>query len=116
MKQLAPDLSLVGYCGVYCGACASYRRGKCPGCEENEKAGSCRIRACCDVNMFPTCASCTQYVDVRDCTKFNNFFSKLKGFMSRSDRHACVEQIREVGLERHAARMASLGRAVMRRR
>jgi len=31
-------------------------------------------------------------------------------------RHACVEQIREIGLERHAARMASLGRSVMRRR
>jgi len=30
-------------------------------------------------------------------------------------RHAFVQQIREVGIERHAARMASLGRVTMRR-
>jgi hypothetical protein len=36
-------------------------------------------------------------------------------YVKRTDRHACVEQIREIGIVRHAVRMVSLGRSVMRR-
>ncbi len=115
MNKVVFDFDLVGNCGAYCGACASYRRGKCPGCEERVQAGECRIRTCCDNNMYPTCASCTEYVDIRECKIFNSLFSKVIDYVKRSDRHACVEQIREIGLERHAARMANLGRVTMRR-
>lgn len=34
----------VAYCGLYCGACQSYTKGKCPGCDANEKATWCEIR------------------------------------------------------------------------
>lgn len=37
----------VAYCGLYCGACKSHRKGKCPGCRENSKATWCEIRKCC---------------------------------------------------------------------
>jgi len=64
--------------------------------------------------MYPTRASCTEYVEIKECRKFNSMFSKVIDFVKRSDRHVRVEQIRVIGLERHAARTANVGRVTMR--
>jgi hypothetical protein len=50
-----------------------------------------------------------------DCNKFNNFISRLVGFVLRSDRGACILQIREKGLLGHAEDMAVNRRQTIRR-
>jgi hypothetical protein len=115
MKAAVLDPALVARCGLYCGACRSYRRGRCPGCRENEKAGWCKIRACCAEHGYTTCADCREFTNPNDCGKFNNVFAKVFALVLRSDRAACVAQIRELGLEGHARAMAAGGRQTIRR-
>ena len=43
MKEIVADPKLVAYCGLYCGACGAYLRGRCPGCIENYKATWCKV-------------------------------------------------------------------------
>ncbi len=50
-----------------------------------------------------------------DCKNFNNIFSKVIGFFLRSDRGACIEQIKSLGIEGHAADMAQNMKHTMRR-
>lgn len=40
------------------------------------------------------------------CGKFNNFISRLFGFVFRSNRAACIERVRVVGVEVFAREMA----------
>ena len=114
MNDIVVNPDLVGYCGIYCGACPSHVKGRCPGCHENEKATWCKIRLCCAENGYSSCADCTQFSDPEECNKFHNLFSKVIGFILRSDRRACVYQIKELGLEGHAKAMAELGRPSIR--
>jgi len=44
MKEIAADKDLVACCGLYCGACGAYLKGRCPGCRENSKACVLKIR------------------------------------------------------------------------
>jgi len=106
MRKVISDASLVAYCGLYCGACRAYLKGHCPGCGKNEKATWCKIRICCKGNNFKTCADCLNFTDVNECTKFNNIISKVFAFVFRSNRKACIEQIKNNGIEKHAAIMA----------
>ena len=115
MKEIVADKGLVAYCGLYCGACGSYLRGRCPGCHENEKASWCKVRECCREAGLASCADCRTYPNPQDCGKFNNFFSKAIGFVFRSDRRACIMQIRDKGLQGHAEDMALHRRQTMRR-
>ncbi len=115
MKPIVAEAGLVAYCGLYCGACRAYRRGRCPGCRENEKATWCRVRRCCVENAWATCAACDEVGDVGDCAKFNNLIARLFGLIFRSDRRACVLRIGEVGVEAFAAEMAQARRQTMRR-
>jgi hypothetical protein len=107
MKPIVADANLTAYCGLYCGACGAYRRERCPGCHENKRAGWCKLRACCIEHGYSTCADCQIVADPRDCKKFNNFIARLFGLIFRSDRRACILQIREIGLQEHAERMAA---------
>ncbi len=111
MNEIVANPKLVAFCGLYCGACKRYIKGGCPGCHENEKATWCKIRKCCLENEYSSCAVCEEFDDPRGCGKFHNFFSKLIGWLLRSDRRACVLQIKELGLEGHAKAMAELGRS-----
>lgn len=106
MKELVADEKLVAYCGLYCGACRSYLKETCPGCAKNESAGWCEIRKCCQKNGFSSCADCREFPDPKDCGKFHNLISRIIGFFLRSDRRACVLQIRDKGLSGHAEEMA----------
>jgi hypothetical protein len=102
MRQVTNDAALVAFCGLYCGACRAYLSEKCPGCMENTKAGWCKIRFCCIDNKYATCTDCPDFKDVNDCKKFNNAISKIFAFVFRSNRKACIEQIRSKGVDKHA--------------
>ncbi len=115
MKTTTSNPALVAYCGLYCGACRSYLKETCAGCRENEKATWCKVRSCCVELKQATCASCAQFADARACKKFNNVISKLFGFVFRSDRAACIDQVRRIGLEAHAKDMAEHKRQTIRK-
>ncbi len=108
MKEIVSDPALVANCGLYCGGCPRYLKDKCPGCRENQKAKWCKLRTCCIENKYGSCADCTEFEDPMACRKFNNFMSKIFGFIFRSDRAACIRQIRDVGIEAHADRMSEM--------
>lgn len=114
MKQILKNSGLVAYCGLYCGACKRYLNDKCPGCRENTKATWCKLRTCCIDNHFGSCADCAEFADPNDCAKFNNFISKIFAFIFRSNRKACIEQIRVKGLDGHAEIMTGLKRHSLR--
>ena len=106
MKDIVANKDLIAFCGLYCGACASYLKGKCPGCRKNEKASWCTVRLCCLKNDYSSCARCAFYSDAAHCGKFNNIFSKIIGFFLNSDRRACIGLIKEKGPEEYAKFMA----------
>ena len=105
-SALEPNRELVAYCGLYCGACRSYLKGRCQGCHKNDKASWCKVRSCCREHSFSSCADCKEHVDPASCKHFNNLFAKLFGVVFNSDRKACIVHIREKGIDEHAAFMA----------
>lgn len=96
------EAELVAHCGLYCGACKSHLRGSCKGCHENVKATWCAVRTCCRERNIATCADCADFSDPRACRKFNNIVSRFFGLVFRSDRAACIAQIKQLGLAGHA--------------
>ena len=116
MKEITVNEDLVAYCGLYCGACGAYLKGRCPGCHENAKAGWCKIRSCCPEHFYASCADCKEFGDPNDCRKFNNWIGKIVGFVLNSNRQACVLKIRELGPGGYAAFMAERRRQTLPRR
>lgn len=114
MKEIVADAGLVAYCGLYCGACGKYLKGKCPGCHDNVKATWCKVRSCCAEKGYASCANCAAFQDPAECKKFNNVISKVVGFVLRSDRRACILQIKKMGVLGHAENMASNKRQSLR--
>ncbi|WP_321333791.1 DUF3795 domain-containing protein [uncultured Bacteroides sp.] len=98
------DSDLIARCGLYCGACHKYLAKKCPGCQKNEKASWCKIRACNAEKGYHSCADCP--MDVKECKTFSNFIGKVFALLFGSDRNACIRRIREIGKEAFAAEMA----------
>jgi hypothetical protein len=114
-KTIVTDKNLIAYCGLYCGACRSYLKGKCPGCHDNVKATWCKTRTCAIENNHLSCADCTT-ADFIECTKFNNFISKMFGVIFNSDRPACIKRIKETGYENYAMEMATNRQQTLKRR
>jgi hypothetical protein len=106
MKNITADPKLVAFCGLYCGACGSFLRGKCPGCYKNDKATWCKVRNCCRENKYSTCADCKKVPDVADCKKHNNLIARIFSFIFRSNRQACIRRIKETGISSFAVEMA----------
>lgn len=106
MREIVVNPDLIAKCGLYCAACRAYLKERCPGCTENQKASWCKVRICCLDHGYKSCADCTEFRDVRECKKFNNFMSKLFAVIFRSDRPACIEAVRATGCEAFAADMA----------
>lgn len=98
----------VAACGLFCGACRSYSRGKCAGCLADRKHEWCGVRRCCLDHGWRSCAECT-VMPLSECRKFNSFIGKLFGLIFRSDRRGCIERIREIGPEAFAAEMRLAG-------
>ena len=115
MKEIVSDPNLVAHCGLYCGACKAYLKGRCPGCHENARASWCKVRSCCMEQELGTCADCGEFPDPMTCRKYNNIMAKLFGFIFRSDRAACIRQIREIGVSAHADTMAEHKRPSIKR-
>ena len=112
----AAKSELVSACGLYCGACHRYKKGKCPGCAENSKATWCKIRTCTQEKGYHTCAECSEFTNVQDCRKFNNLFAKAFSLIFKSDRKASLSLISAKGLEAYAEEMAEKGIPVLKRR
>ncbi|MDD5247346.1 MAG: DUF3795 domain-containing protein [Rhodocyclaceae bacterium] len=115
MPDIEPNAELVACCGLYCGACRFYLTGKCNGCRENSKASWCKVRACCMAKRIDTCAACAEFPEPRACPKFNNFMSRLFGLVFRSDRAACIAQIKRLGRDGHARAMAEMKTQTIKR-
>ena len=115
MSDARGDAKLVAFCGLYCGECGAFKRGRCPGCAENAKAGWCGVRKCCLAEKRASCADCAAHPDPRSCGKFHHWISRLIGFLLRSNRSACIRRIREVGRETFADEMAKAGRNTLKR-
>ena len=113
-KKAVNDPALIAACGLYCGACYRYLKGKCPGCRENAKAKWCRIRTCVLEQGCPSCAGCARD-DYQTCGIFNNRMGKFFAFIFRSNRPACVARIREIGEKKYAEEMAEKGQMTIRR-
>lgn len=116
MKEIVANKDLVAYCGLYCGACGSYLKGRCPGCHENTKATWCKIRSCCMESSFLSCADCKEHGDPNQCRHFNNIFSKVAALIFNSNRAACICKIRELGIDGFAEHMAENKKQTMPRR
>lgn len=98
----------IAACGLFCGACRKYAKGKCPGCHDNAKATWCEVRKCCIEHGWQSCAECT-LLPLAECRKFNSFMGKVFQVLFRSDRRGCVERIREVGYQAFTAEMRLAG-------
>lgn len=105
MQPIVADTNNIAFCGLYCGACGRYRRGRCPGCRENEKATWCKVRACCLEHGHASCADCTEHADPADCRKLNNFMAKVLGVLFNSNRQACLKMIKDKGYDDFAIYM-----------
>jgi hypothetical protein len=108
MREVGENVNLVAYCGLYCGACGAYLKERCQGCHENEKATWCKIRVCCKDRKITSCADCKDFANAKDCKKFNNLMSKVFALLFKSDRAACIKQIREIGIQGHAKKMTGM--------
>jgi hypothetical protein len=104
--EIIIDKNLIAYCGLYCAACGSFAKGKCPGCKENTRATWCKVRQCCIENKLQSCADC-KTTELKECKKYNSFISKAFGFIMNSDRSACISRIREIGYTEFAAEMSA---------
>lgn len=110
MSAIVDSPDLVAYCGLYCGACRAHLKGKCGGCLNNAKATWCQIRSCCIDKRIRTCAECPEFAQPRDCAKFNNVVSRIFALIFRSDREACIAQIKRLGVAGHAKAMTEMKR------
>lgn len=52
------DERLLGKCGFYCGACPTYQKGGCLGCEEAHVTGECFTRDCVKERRLNFCGEC----------------------------------------------------------
>lgn len=116
MKTITNEVKLIAFCGLYCAACRSYVKGKCPGCAENAKATWCKVRTCNLEHDYKSCADCRDFSNPKDCKKFNNPMAKIFEFVFRSDRPASISMIKEKGYENYAAYMCENKLQVIRKK
>jgi hypothetical protein len=78
---LASQISFIGCCGAYCGACLTVKDAICKGCKlgydngkRDLKNARCAIKHCClSERKLKTCADCADY---EGCRTIQGFFSK----------------------------------------
>lgn len=114
--EITNNPKLIAYCGLYCAACGSYAKGKCPGCQQNAKATWCKVRSCNMEHGYSSCADCKEFVNPMDCKKFNNPVSKIFALVFRSDRAASIQLLKEKGYDGYAAYMTGNKLQVIKRK
>lgn len=55
------DKKLLGKCGFYCGACPTYIKGGCRGCEEEHTTGDCFTNDCVKEKKLNFCGECENF-------------------------------------------------------
>ena len=115
MAEKVANADLVAFCGLYCGECGKFKRGRCPGCAKNEKATWCKVRTCNMEHGYSTCADCAEFSDPNDCVKLNNFFARTISFVLRSNRSESLRRISEAGRLGYAEDMVEQGRMSCKR-
>ncbi len=105
-NKIENNVALIAFCGLYCAACNSFIKEKCPGCSKNAKATWCAVRTCCLENNYKSCTDCKKFDNQMECKKYNNFMSKVFGFLFRSNRKACLDIIKEKGYDGFADYMS----------
>ncbi len=98
------DQSLIGFCGMYCGACDWKEKMDCKGCRNcagNPFWGECEIAKCCIGKNFAHCGQCQQL----PCKKLQSLFddaengdpgtrlSNLKGWAEGGDAYEKIENV-----------------------
>ena len=124
--EITINPQLIAACGLYCGACKKFLKGKCAGCQPSEEDNPglsqslpkgfqrCKIRKCCQEKGLHTCAECDK--DVKECKTHNNLVGKVFAFLFNSDRAACIQSIRKHGEEAFATRMAKEKQMTIKRK
>ena len=115
-SSMEGNVTLISYCGLYCGCCPKYQKGKCPGCEGNEKASWCKIRSCCRGKGIKSCADCDVFVNVSACRYHDSVMSNLMSVLLNSNRPAAITIIREQGYAKFAGYMAENKLITIKRR
>ena len=110
------NIGLISYCGLYCGACSSFKKGSCPGCVRNIKAMLCKVRKCNIAKEIRSCADCREYLIVNDCPKYNNFAAKAFGIVFNTDRRKGIAYIKLEGYAPYAQKMASIDKVCLKRK
>jgi hypothetical protein len=110
MEDKNQPQNLIAFCGLYCKNCGKYKKGNCAGCEKNDKASWCTIRLCCMEKGILSCAECTEFQNLSDCKKYNNVFSRVIQFVTRTDRKLCIKLIKNEGREAFSVYMDDLGK------
>lgn len=88
---------LVAYCGIYCGECGAYKKGKCKGCKEGGGFSRCAVRICCKERSYATCAECDEFLT---CKKLDNFIARAFAFIfHQPPRIEKVKRIKEMGID-----------------
>ena len=97
----------IAFCGLFCGNCGNFKRGRCKGCAEEAWFKMCRVRPCAIEKGFATCAECEE---LETCKILNNFIAKIFSFIFRSDKMASLRMIRDEGMEEFIAFKAAQGK------
>ena len=98
---------LVAYCGLYCGNCGSYKKGRCKGCQDGGGFASCTLKKCCVESNFRTCAQCEEFIE---CRKLNNFMARIFSFLFRTDRMGNLKAINNLSIEKWVEEVSVSGR------
>lgn len=94
---------MVSYCGIYCGACPGFHKGRCKGCRTAVRKSSHKrscgygMRICCEEKEIDYCGQCEEY----PCSKINRLIRSQKSRMEYDYRHDIpknFEMIKEEGL------------------
>ena len=106
-----PDINLISYCGLYCGACPKYTNKQCLGCKGDEPEcavgyKACKVRPCCISNNFSSCADCKKYKTLKSCKIYNPLLVRFGQFITRTNRRKGIELIQEKGEEGFLAYMS----------
>ena len=106
MAEIEDKTRLVAYCGLYCGGCGSYKKGRCKACKMDGGFSRCQVRKCCTELNYQSCAECDKYLN---CKTLDNFIAKIFAFIFRSDRKGNLGQIKEMGIEQWAREQVASG-------
>jgi hypothetical protein len=102
-KIIPIDENLISYCGLYCGACPTYIKGKCEGCRGNSPLCAvgyqkCKVKPCCIEHNYFSCANCKEFSSVKLCKKYNPLSIKFGEYISCTSRAKSIEMIKEKGV------------------